>query len=111
MVDELVLLLAIFFVLASFFWVYYFLTRFETDITIKREVVKGNRSGRYNMNLIASEDGRIFQLQNHAFILYFDSSEVIVRLQPGKSYRVRGFGRRVPPLGMYPQITGIVKEY
>lgn len=91
------------------YWVYAISTRFETDIIVDREIFQGGR--KVNNNLIASRDGRIFQVQNNALVWFFKSAEVLASLEDGKKYRIKGYGKRIASIGMYPQITGIVKEY
>lgn len=91
------------------YWVYAISTRFETDIVVDREIFQGGR--KVNNNLISSRDGRIFQVQNNALVWFFSSAEVLASLEDGKKYRVKGYGKRIPSLGMYPQITKIVKKH
>lgn len=91
------------------YWIYAVVTRFETDIIVDREIVQGGR--KVVNNLIASQDGRVFQVQNNAMVFFFRSAEVLATLQDGRKYRIKGYGKRVPSLGMYPQITGVLKSY
>lgn len=91
------------------FYVYYFATRFSNvQITVKKDdLVKAN--GRYSSNMIGTTDGRVFKVSTNPLIFAFNAGEILNQLDEQTSYTVSGYGRRVPMLGLYPQITAIKK--
>jgi hypothetical protein len=94
-------------ILVALFYVYYFATRFsDVHITVKKDdMIKTN--GRYNSNMIGTTDGRVFKVSTNPLVFAFTASEILNELEEGVTYNVSGYGRRVPMLGLYPQITKI----
>lgn len=73
-------------------------TRFERTIT-----VKSNES--YRTKRITDTENRVYIVANDFLQLHFTSAEVFGMMQVGKTYKVKGYGLRVPVLGMFPNIT------
>jgi hypothetical protein len=85
---------------------YTYLTPFSRTITIKN---KGDYAGRRFMkNLVEDKDGNIYEVSNSLLHLHFTAPELWNRLEIGKTYTVKGYGIRVPFLGLYPDIISIV---
>ena len=51
------------------------------------------------------ENANVYKLSNSVFLLHFTSAEVMMKLEKDKQYVVKGYGWRVPFLGMYPNIV------
>jgi hypothetical protein len=71
----------------------------------KDDIVKTN--GRYTSNLIGTESGAVYKVSSNVLIGAFGSSEILNRIEQGKTYQITGYGRRVPMLGLYPAIVSI----
>jgi len=87
-------------------------TRFERIITVDTLQPYGSGSGRYNSvsNMVADKEGRVYKVQNVLLLLHFRAAEVQATLKAGQRFQVRGYGIRVPILGLYPTITGAVAQ-
>lgn len=86
------------------FYLYYFSTRFTSVITVKKDdIVKTN--GRYARNMIGAESGAVYKVSTNILIGAFSATELLNRIEEGRTYRITGYGRRVPVLGMYPTIV------
>ncbi len=82
-------------------------TRFEKTITVRTNMAHG--SGRATRNMVSDNDGNTYKVENVILLLHFDSAELQAKLMPGNTYKVKGFGLRIPFLGMYPIITDAVQ--
>lgn len=91
------------------FYIYYFSTQFSNvEITVKKDDIL-KATGRYNTNMIGTTDGRVFSVSTNPLIFRFNASELLNHFEPGKTYIVSGYGKRVPMLGLYPHITAVQK--
>jgi hypothetical protein len=84
-------------------------TRFERTITIDSTNTFGSggvRHVRVN-NMVTDKEGRTYMIRNVLLLLHFRAAEVQAKLKTGQTYTVRGYGVRVPFLGMYPTITTV----
>ena len=88
------------------FYVYYFSTRFTTVITVHKEDIV-HTTGRYIDNMIGTTSGEVYKVSSNALIGAFNSAEILNNVEKGNTYRVTGYGRRVPALGLYPVIVSI----
>lgn len=82
-------------------------TRFERTITIATNTPFGTSSygkGGIVYNIVSDTNGNVYKLRNDLFILHFRAAEVQAKLKPGATFKVRGYGLRIPILGMYPII-------
>ena len=89
--------------LISLFYVYYFSTRFSTVITVKKDFVKSQ--GRYSSNMIGTESGEVYKVSYNFLVGAFKSSEILNQMDAGKTFKISGYGKRVPMLGLYPAIV------
>ena len=87
------------------FYLYFFLTKFEKKITVSEELLRGQY--KHLVNMIADARGEIYVLKEVLLLWSFDASENIARVEPGKTYLVKGYGVRVPFLALYPTITSV----
>jgi hypothetical protein len=83
----------------------YIFTYFEKTITINDKI--SYSSGKYMNNTIIDENGIVYSITNSLPLLYFTSAEVFLKLEKGKTYRVTGYGLRIPILGMFPNLLSI----
>jgi hypothetical protein len=108
MSDENKLFFQILSVFIVLFYVYYFSTKFNNvPITVKKDMIQTD--GQFIANIIGTTDGRVFKVSTNPLILAFNASELINTLDKESTYLVSGYGRRVPMLGLYPEITAVKK--
>lgn len=88
-----------------------FFTRFEKTITIKNKNPYSTGSGRsmHTRNAIMDSTGTIYSIKNELLLLHFSSAEVWMLAEEGKTYKVKGYGLRVPLLGWFPNIVSLEK--
>jgi hypothetical protein len=80
-------------------------TRFEREIVVKNKEGYGTRNGR--SQLVTDQEGRIYSVSNNIFLWHFTSAEVFGKMEVGKRYKIKGYGVRIPVLGMFPNIVRI----
>ena len=100
LIFKIIVGLVIFAILLNF--ILYFATHFTKDITIKDKYIRYRRSAS-NYNVVDT-NGNIYKVGNVWFKGDFNRAEDYQRLEKGKTYKVTGFGIRVPLLDMYPSI-------
>jgi len=86
---------------------YVYLFPFERVITVKEK--SEYASGKVIYNTVFDTKGRIYQVANAWPLLHFSSAEVFMKLEKGKQYKVRGYGKRVSFIGLFPNIIGAVE--
>jgi len=87
--------------------IYVYLFPFERTITIKEK--SEYASGKVIYNTVFDTEGRIYQVANAWPLLHFSSAEVFMKLEKGKKYKVRGYGKRVSFIGLFPNIIGVAE--
>ena len=82
--------------------VYTYGTKFEKKITVKElnNLYIYKSSG----NFLSDTNNNTYRISNSIFYLFFTSTEVYENIDPNKTYNIKGFGLRIPILGLYPQI-------
>ena len=81
-------------------------TRFTKTITVKNlSYYKGSKIG---YNLVEDETGKIYNVQNTIFYLFFEGAELYASLEENKKYNITGYGLRVPFLNWYKHIIKAV---
>ncbi len=88
------------------FYFYFFLTKFSRIITVKDEFIEGQY--RSIINIISDTENNVYQIKNKALLLKFNASELLSKIESGKSYQVQGYGLRIPFLNLYPNIIEVV---
>ena len=83
----------------------YSTTKFEKEITISEKYIRYRRRGS-NYNVVA-EDGTIYRIGNVWFKGDFNRADDYAKLKEGQTYKVTGYGVRVPFLDMYKTIYKI----
>tara|TARA_B110000858_G_C17587930_1_gene374322 strand:- start:264 stop:623 length:360 start_codon:yes stop_codon:yes gene_type:complete len=86
---------------------YQYGTRFEKVITVDEKYTYGKGSG--NSQSVSDKDNNIYFVRNSIYFLHFSSLEVFNSLDTNRSYKINGFGIRVPALGLYPIIIKAVE--
>ena len=92
--------LVVFFLVTSM--VYSYFTSFEKVITVKEK--DSMRTGKYGKNIISDTDGNVYTIENSMFYDFFTAMELFTKIELNQSYKVKGFGYRIPILGIYPNI-------
>jgi len=92
--------LVVFFLVTSM--VYSYFTVFEKIITVKEK--DSMRTGKYGKNIISDTDGNVYTIENSIFYDFFTAMELFTKIEQNQSYKVKGFGYRIPILGIYPNI-------
>ena len=89
--------------------IYPLLTGFERQITIAKKYTQVI-GGRYASTayMVVDSSNTIYMVTNLWWKADFNDAEDWNRLDVGKTYRVKGWGYRVPWLGLYPCINEIV---
>lgn len=98
------LLILVTFILVQILYVW--LTPFEKTVIINSKI--GYASGKYLYNTVSDKSGLVYHISNSLPLLHFTSAEVFLKIQPENQYKIKGYGMRVPFLGLYPNITSIV---
>jgi hypothetical protein len=80
---------------------YVYATRFEKTIKIKETNVF---RGKYGINTVADTDGNLYSVKNSLFYLFFNSTELYTSFDVGNSYKITGYGYRIPVINEYPNI-------
>lgn len=102
------------YILAAWFaawFVYAWLTRFTKVITVANKDVYSEGQGRSFVarNSIADEKGNVYRVANAWPMLEFRSAEALLAIKVQETYRVHGYGIRIPILGMFPTVYKVQK--
>ena len=91
------------------FYIYYYMTKFTKQITVKSEIDYVTGMGRfiYGNNMVTDTNDNVYSVSNRALLLKFNAAENLSKLEPTKTYTVNGFGIRYPMFGLYPVITDV----
>ena len=98
--------MVVFFLITSM--VYSYFTVFEKIITVKEK--DSMRTGKYGKNIISDTDGNVYTIENSMFYDFFTAMELFTKIELNQSYKVKGFGYRIPILSMYPNIIKASKN-
>ena len=83
----------------------YAVTKFEKTITVTEKYIRYRRRGS-NYNVVA-KDGTIYAIGNIWFKGDFNRADDYAKLKVGQTYKVQGYGVRVPVLDWYKTIYNI----
>lgn len=97
--------LVVFFLVTSI--VYSYFTSFEKIITVKEK--DSVRTGKYGKNIVSDTDGNVYTIENSILYDFFTAMELFTEIELNQSYKVKGFGYRIPILGVYPNIISASK--
>ena len=89
--------------------VYVWLTPFSRTLTIKEKYDFASGYGKsFTMkNTVMDSEGHVYAISNSLPLLHFTSAEVMMKIEKGKTYTVKGYGWRIPIFGMFPNITNL----
>ena len=97
--------LVVFFLVTGMAYSYF--TSFEKTITVKEK--DSMKSGKYGKNIVSDTDGNVYTIENSIFYDFFTAMELFTKIELNQSYKVKGFGYRIPILGIYPNIISASK--
>lgn len=102
--DNFAVLFLLLFVILSAFYTY--LTPFSKRITVSEKYNYATGSGKSLSvrNSIYTSDNEVYVISNSLWRWFFRSAELLLSIQVGKTYDVKGFGLRIPILGLFPVI-------
>ena len=85
-------------------------TSFEKDITVKEKYIGrkgGSRGKSSNIYYVVASDDTTYEIVNMWWKLDFNELDDYAKLNVGSTYRVKGYGKRIPFLGMVHKIYDI----
>ena len=88
------------------FYFYFFLTIFTKTITVKDEFIEGQY--RSVINIISDSENNVYQIKNKLLLFKFNASELLAKIESGKSYQIQGYGLRIPFFNLYPNIVEVI---
>lgn len=94
-------LLLLFAVLSIFNLIYVYSTLFEKEIIIEEKNTYGSK---VNNQKISDTEGNVYVVENSLYMWQWTSLELFNKLDVGKKFKVKGYGIRLPILGMIPNI-------
>ena len=63
------------------------------------------KNGKYGQNIIADTDGNVYSVANSIFYDFFTATEVFTKIELNQAYKIKGFGYKIPSLGIFSQIV------
>lgn len=94
-----------FFILFDIF--FYYFTKFEKNVTVKAKYVRNKGKRNRYMLIMSDVENNIYHIQNRTLSWEFDEAEDWNLITIGKTYKISGYKKRIPALGMYPIILEI----
>jgi hypothetical protein len=94
------ILFVLFVIILSF--LYTRVSYFEKDITVIKKTYL--YLGRYGRNVIEDENGNIYVISNSLYYGFFTAIELYTNIKVNTKYTIKGFGYRIPFLGIYPNV-------
>jgi hypothetical protein len=85
---------------------YSYFSTFEKVITVKEKY--SMMSGKYGNNVITDSDGNVYSISNSMYHNFFTAAELFTKISIGQTYKVNGFGYRIPFLSKCPNIINKV---
>lgn len=86
------------------FYAYYFITKFEKTINVRQEILLGEPRGALNLVEDKGPNRDLYKVHNNWLLLHFNAAELSALIEEGGVYKIKGYGVRVPFLGLYPCI-------
>ena len=103
--DKIMMYMYITLLIVTVYYFYYFITKFERIIKVKKIYMLGEH--KITSNIISDSENKIYKISNQPLLWSFDSAEILSGLNSNKQYSIKGFGVRVPFLGLYEHIIDI----
>lgn len=85
------------------FYAYFFMTKFEKTIHVRQEILLGEPRGAINL-VENTETRELYRIHNTWLLLHFNAAELSALMEEGGTYKIKGYGVRIPFLGLYPCI-------
>jgi len=82
--------------------VYAYTTPFEKVITIDEKYTYAK--GSVGSQSVSDKEGVVYAVKDSLYYFHFQSAEVFNKLNVDSKYKISGYGRRVPVLGLFPII-------
>ena len=95
--------IAIFILFLVFNFIYTYTTMFEKVITVKN-VNNIRLSSKYLSNIIVDNEGNLYRVSNNLYLMFYKAAELYESIEIGKKYKIKGYGKRIPILGLYKNI-------
>jgi hypothetical protein len=81
--------------------IYYYITKFERTITVdEKYAYSSKRRGQ----TISDTNNVVYVLRDVLVLFHWTSVDLFNELDVGKTYKIQGYGIRVPYLGWFPNI-------
>lgn len=97
----------VFVVLTIFTMILYATTSFDKKIQIKEKYITGYKGGsRY---FVVDSDDNVYKLVDTWFLGEFDRGDDYGKITKGGTYRIKGYGIRVPIISQFPRIYKVTK--
>jgi hypothetical protein len=100
--SYIITILIIFIILLFLNIIYTYSTYFEKIIKVKELNIL--RSYKRMINIVNDYDGNVYIVSNSLYYGFFKSTELYTMFDVNKSYKITGYGYRIPILGFYPSI-------
>lgn len=90
-------------------YIYYFATKFSKIITVKNKYTYNNKQS-YSRNKgitkfsISDTNDVVYTVDDSLLLFHWTSAEVFNKIDIGKTYKIEGYGKRIPFLGFFPVI-------
>lgn len=99
--DIFKLLVAVFIIIQIINIIYYYLTKFERTITVdEKYAYSSKRRGQ----TISDTNNVVYVLRDLLVLFHWTSVDLFNEIDVGKTYKIQGYGIRVPFLGWFPNI-------
>lgn len=87
---------------------YNFITNFDKNIKIKNKYIKYNKTGLdKNSYMITDNNNNIYLISNKWWFFQFNNEEIWNNIEKNKKYKIKGYGKRITFLNMYPNIYSV----
>jgi len=88
---------------------YVYGTGFRREITITNTMnqIGSNEIDGKNEYIICDNNDNIYKIRNCPLRFQFKSPELYMKLTPNQKYIIKGYGWRIGPFGIYPNITNV----
>jgi len=89
--------------------IFHYSTSFEKDITVKEKYTSQiyGKYGSTPIYFIVASDDTTYQIVSMWWKLDFNIIDDYAKLNVGKTYRVKGYGKRIPFIGMVQNIYDV----
>jgi len=90
------------FILILINYIYYFATKFSKIITIENKYTYAKKSTR--AQTVSDTNDVVYTVDDSLILFHWTSAEVFNKIDIGKTYKIEGYGKRIPFLGLFPVI-------